>query len=87
MEAILEQVGFSGEYCQDRNFKQEEMRLENQDASLLLQFFVEKAEQALVKARLLYGVLDYGVVASVVPEASNRTQEIDGILRGLMDWY
>lgn len=44
-----------------------------------------KAENALVKARLLYGVLDYGVVASVVPEAANRTQEIDEILRGMID--
>lgn len=47
MEAILEQVGFSGVYRQGHHFKHEELRLEDQDSDQLLEDFIEKTQQAL----------------------------------------
>lgn len=40
------------------------------------------ARQTLAKARQLYGALDYGVVASVIPDATDRIEELNGLLNG-----
>ena len=41
-----------------------------------------EARTALSKARQLYGALDWGAIASVVPDAMDRIEELNGILDG-----
>lgn len=44
---------------------------------------VEEARMHFAKARVLYGALDHGVLASTVPEAAARMAELDELLQDI----